>query len=315
MTHPLRGPLANRKTVHTLEENSIMRLLLIAICLWVLPMMNLGASEYRTLAVVRELDEVDVPAQRDGLIAEMLVRRGERVTLLQKIAELDRTEVSLKLNVSHAELRQVQAKADNDGPIKSARAGVNRAQTEDRLLGELGDNAVYLEKFRMKNNLEKTSAELNSAESQVLQDRIQIDVKSNQARLLENDLRLASVKSPVEGLVHKIIKHQGEWVRQGEPIVKVTRMDKLLVEGFLDSIAISPHDAVGAKVDVTIQIAGLAPVEFKDLVIEHAAAKLELDGKFPVWVEIENKSIEDRRGEQRWLIRPGMSGSMLVKVE
>ena len=72
---------------------------------------------------------------------------------------------------------------------------------------------------------------------------------------------------------------------------------------------------MGAKVDVTIQIAGLAPVEFKDLVIEHAAAKLELDGKFPVWVEIENKSIEDRRGEQRWLIRPGMSGSMLVKVE
>jgi multidrug resistance efflux pump len=275
----------------------------------------IGATEFQTMAVVRELDEVDVPAQRDGMISKLLLRRGHRVTAEQLIAELDTTELRLKLRVTLAELKLAEAKAENDGPVDSAKSAMARAEKEDQLLGELGKNAVYLERFRLRNNLERTAAELRTAKNQFLLDQLQADVKVNEVRLLENDLRRATVFSPVDGVIHELLKHQGEWVRQGEPILKITRMDKLVVEGFLDAREIAPHVVSGASVMVTISMAKDQPAQFEGLVIEHPAPKLELDGKFPVWVEIANRLVKDHQGQERWLIRPGMSGQMTVVVK
>lgn len=273
---------------------------------------TLYATDLETLAVVRELDDVDVPAERDGLIFSLTVRKGHRVTAQQLLASLDSTENMLKLKVAQAELKQVKVKAENLGPVETAKAAVARAEKEDQLLGELGKNAVYLEKFRMRNNLDKTAAELQGAKNQLLQDQLMIDVKLSQLRMLENDIERASVHSPVDGVVHQILKQQGEWVRQGEPIVKVTRMDRLLVEGFVESRKIAPHQVTGSNVSVSIQLANGETSEFDAMVVEHSAPKLELDGKFAVWVEIENRLVTDRSGIQRWMICPGMSGKMTI---
>ncbi len=275
---------------------------------------TLDAQEYKTLVVVRELDLVNVPAQQDGLIAELLVRRGHRVKAQQTLFELDKTEVNLKLIVAEAELKQIKAKAENDGPVATAQAAVNRAEKEDELLRELGKNAVYLEQFRMRNNLERARAELKSAKNQLFQDSLQVDVKVSQAKLLENDLELTSVRSPFDGSVNELLKHKGEWVRKGDPIVKITRMDKLMVEGFLDSGEVSPHSVIGASTKLTIDLTNGSIAEFRGLVIEHPSPKIELDGKFPVWVEIKNKLVEDRNAQGQWLIRPGMNGTMTVEL-
>jgi multidrug resistance efflux pump len=273
------------------------------------------AEEFETLVVVRELDQVSVPAQQDGLIAELPVRRGHSVKAQQTISELDKTEITLKLIVAEAELAQLKVKAENDGPIATAQTAVRRAQTEGELLTELGKDAVYLEQFRMRNNLEKAAAELKSAKNQLSQDVLQVDVKVNQRKLLENELRRSTVRSPYDGVVIELLKHKGEWVRQGDPILKITRMDKLLVEGFLDSKEVSPHAVIGAAARVTIQAKQGETTQLDGLVVEHPAPKLELDGKFPVWVEIENRLVKDRNSNPQWLIRPGMNGQMTVSID
>jgi multidrug efflux pump subunit AcrA (membrane-fusion protein) len=238
------------------------------------PAVQASPQEFETLAVVRELEEVKVPAQRDGLLAELSVRRGHPVSAGQLIAQLDTTEIKLRLNVRQAD--------------------VNKAKVESGLVAELGDNAVYLERFRLENQLEKSMGEL---------------------RILENDLRQTAVHAPVDGLVRELLKHQGEWVKQGEPIAAITRMDRLIVEGFLDSRLVAPHAVTGAKARVVIPLAGGSPAEFDGLTIRYAAPKLELDGKFPVWVEIENPRAGDEHTSNIWLIRPGMSGSLTVILE
>lgn len=245
----------------------------------------------------------------------MVVRRGHSVTAQQIISELDKTDINLKLGVAEAELTHLKAKAENVGPVETAETAVRRAEKEDQLLSELGKNAVYLELFRMRNNLEKTTAELRSAKSQLLQDNLQVDVKKNQLKQLEYDLRRNTIRSPYDGVVNDLLKHKGEWVRQGDPIVKITRMDKLLVEGFLDSAKVSPNSVIGAPAKVTIKAAQGDPTVFDGLVIEHPAPKLELDGKFPVWVEIVNRQVKDRNTRQQWLIRPGMNGTMTVSTD
>jgi multidrug resistance efflux pump len=296
-------------------EDKIMKRLVATLAVFGLVICRATAVEVETLAVVRELDEIEVPAQRDGLLAEMLVRRGHTIHKGQLIAELDKNDTSLKLAVARAELQMAQMKSENDGPVLVAKTAVSRASTEGRLLEELGDNAVYLERFRQKNSAEKSAAELRSAENQLMQDRMQVDVKVSQARVLENDLKLTSIVSPVDGLIQEQVKQHGEWVKQGETVVKITRMDHLLVEGFLDSKTVSPHALPGAKVRSTIKVSGEGAVEFEGLVVEQAAPKLEVDGKFPVWVEIPNRMVVDRTGKERWLLRPGMTGTMIVILD
>jgi len=283
-------------------------------CLLLLAATTASAQEFTTLAVVRELDEIAVPAQRDGVIATMTIRRGHSVRASEIVAQQDQTDINLRLKVALAELKQVEAKARNNGPVQSASAAVKRARVESELLTELGENAVYLERFRMQNTLERSSADLETAKNELQQQQLAIAIKQGQVKLLQNDLKKTVVRSPVTGTVRKLNKRQGEWVRQGEAVATVTRMDVLVVEGFLKANGVSPHEVTGASATVAIQVAGSPPALFKGVVVEHPAPRLELDGKFPVWVEIRNRVVVDKRGDQRWLIRPGMNGRMTVKL-
>lgn len=268
-----------------------------------------------TLCVVRELDEIEVPAKRDGVIEKMIVRRGHRVTEKQLLASLEKTDKQLRLDVANAELKQAIAKSKNEGEVDSAKAAVERAQQEAKLLNELGNEAVYLEKFRMKNNLDKAVADLKSAQNNYEQNQLSVEVKRNEAAVLVNDIKQTSVFSPVNGVIKETLKDQGEWVQQGDAILVVTRMDKLLAEGFLDSNQTSVNSVIGASAKVVFQISGEGQVVLEGLVVKHASPKLELDGKFPVWVEFDNQMITGNNGQKSWLIRPGMRASLHIDIQ
>ena len=271
-------------------------------------------SVIETLCVVRELEDVEVPAKREGLIERLLVRRGNRVNSEELLASLETKDTRLRLDVTLAELRHAETKANNEGRVLSSQANVDRARQEKLLMKELGDDAVYLERFRTDNSLRKATADLSTAKSERQQDVLMADVKRSEVALLENDIEQTSIFSPVEGVVRELIKNQGEWVRKGEPILVVTRMDRLLVEGFLDSDDVATSVIVGAEVSVAFKINGKATTVFDDLRVAHAAPKLELDGKFPVWVELPNRLVTNASGAKSWLIRPGMKAKMKVQV-
>ena len=75
---------------------------------------------------------------------------------------------------------------------------------------------------------------------------------------------------------------------------------------------IPPHQAPGAKVEFVIN--GLAePLAFNGT-IKNAASRIELDGKYQVWFEIENRQAVDNRGNTQWILRPGMSGTMSITI-
>ena len=277
---------------------------------------TLVASETReTLCVVRELDEVEIPAKRDGVIEKLVVRRGMRVTARQEIAFLENKDTRLRLKVAKAELTHAIAKSRDTASSEAAEVAVRRARMEKRLLEELGTDAVYLEKFRMQNNLERSLAELKSSNNVLQQSILQVDVKRGEADVLQNALAETVVSSPVNGIVLELKKHQGEWAKQGEPILTVTRMDRLLAEGFLDSETVSVNTIIGASATLTFKIGGGETFVLEGLVVKLAAPKLELDGKFPIWVEFENQMIRNENGAEGWLIRPGMRASMSITVD
>ncbi len=43
------------------------------------------------------------------------------------------------------------------------------------------------------------------------------------------------IHSPLSGIVVERLKNEGEWVEAGEPVLRVIRMDRLLVEGYVNA--------------------------------------------------------------------------------
>lgn len=269
---------------------------------------------FETFCVIRELDEVELPAKRDGLIESLNVRRGKRISKGQLIGQLENTDIKLRLKVSESELDQAQVRAKNVGAVNSAKADVDRADQEFKLLMQLGDDAVYLEKFRMRNNLARSIADLDTAKNQLHQDQLFVQIKSNETNILRNDIEQTKIKSPVNGVIKEMLKNEGEWVQRGEPILIATRMDRLLAEGFLDSKMIAPHSAVGTRVVVSFEINNRPSLQLEGLVVRESTPKLELDGKYPVWVEFNNQMVVNDLNKQDWLIRPGMRAKMKLHL-
>ena len=242
------------------------------------------------------------------------MRRGDRVDLSQVIAQLDKTDFQLQLDVANAKLSHAETRAANLGEVAASKAAVARALTERKLMNELGDNAVFLEKFRIENTYQRTLAELETAENGLKQHQLSVQIEKNEVRVLENTIRQTSILSPVAGVVRELLKNQGEWANRGEPLLVITRMDRLLAEGFLDSTTCRVDSIIGATASVEFEIGNKQKVVIEGLKVTRAAPKLELDGKFPIWVEFDNREVTYPNNELGWLIRPGMRARITVRV-
>jgi multidrug efflux pump subunit AcrA (membrane-fusion protein) len=84
-----------------------------------------------------------------------------------------------------------------------------------------------------KQHLEQATQEFQLAE-------LAKELSAKNLELATFEVERHQIKSPIQGAVTEIIAKKGEWVRPGEPLVRVTRIDRLKVEGFLKREAVSP---------------------------------------------------------------------------
>jgi multidrug resistance efflux pump len=122
-------------------------------------------------------------------------------------------------------------------------------------------------------------------------------------KITELDVQRRQVKAPFDGVIVEVFVHEGEWVRSGDPILRVVHMDQLRVEGSLDANRITPGDVDGK--DVTVSLKGQSQ-EFHGKVV-WASPIVEPGGRFRVRAEVANQ-----KNGGHWLLRPGMGATMRI---
>jgi hypothetical protein len=85
-------------------------------------------------------------------------------------------------------------------------------------------------------------------------------------------------------------------------------MDKLRVEGFVDADKYSPDEVFGKAVDVTANLPHDRTERFAG-VITYVSPIVEASGEYRVWCEVEN-----RQHNGHWILRPGMTAEMMIKL-
>lgn len=258
-------------------------------------------------------DEVQVPAQEPGVLMSLDVQEGQQVTKGQLVGQIDDTQRQMEKRLAAIEQTAAKEQAENDIKVRFSDAAAQVAQAEYEAAVEANNKVrgtfPLTEIRRLKLNWQKSFLEIE--QSQVEQRLAQYTFETRGAELEATELNIARRKiiSPLDGEVVTILKHNGEWLQPGEPVLRIVRFDSLRIEGFLNAGAYDPSEVAGRPVTVVVELARGRRVQFVGK-ITYVSPLVQAGGEYRVWAEVAN-----RQENSQWLLRPGHSAEMTVQLQ
>jgi multidrug efflux pump subunit AcrA (membrane-fusion protein) len=230
-------------------------------------------------------DEATLASDRPGILGFVEPGEGDQVTAGQQVA-------GLKDAVAKAALAVAAKTAESDVDIryaeKAAAVAVEVLRKSEQAnvqnpgnVPEVQISQLRLDSERAKLQIEKAKFDRGVAE-------------------LERDLKAAELETyqiiaPIDGVVTEVLKHTGEAVQQGDPILRIVRTDVVRVEGdvtIADAFRVRPGDSVKVRLDAD-KLGGL-PKELADRVFEGKIAFVDPTAKLVsnnvrVWATVPNE--------------------------
>ncbi|MCI0486377.1 MAG: efflux RND transporter periplasmic adaptor subunit, partial [Blastocatellia bacterium] len=209
-------------------------------------------------------DEVTLSSQAAGTLVDIEVDVGTPVRKGQAIGRIDARELKLKVEQAEANLRQAEARLGiKDGgridpekqpDVRQAKAALERARYDWRAaesLVEQGD--VSRQQYDVAQKaFEQAEARYQAALENVRNLEAVIEEKRAALALSKKQLSDTTVISPLSGVVKQKIASRGEYLKAGDPIAIIVRINPLRLklevpESFAANI--NRGQAVTLKVD------------------------------------------------------------------
>jgi multidrug resistance efflux pump len=162
----------------------------------------------------------------------------------------------------------------------------------------------------MQRRFELRKAELQVEQSQHEHDIAVLTAKGKQAAYdaAADQIKRRQIIAPISGLIIEVSRKTGEWVRAGDPVLRVVRMDQLRIQGTVKATEFNRAEIMNRPVPVQIALAHGRIENFPGK-ITFANPLVEGDGTYSVWAEFPNRQ---EGGE--WLLQPGLPASMTVHL-
>ena len=203
---------------------------------------------------VRFAKEVRVPALESGLVANIDVAVNDAVQQGSALAKLD--DRSLLIQRRAALARQLSAKqdAESSDEIEYAETVRKQAQAEHdarRSTYNQAPGAVpFFDVLRLELAVKRSELEIKQAQQRKRRAGAELELRSAELSLIDNQLRQLYVESPIDGVVLEVMRSEGEWVQKGEPVATIGKIDRLHVRALLSTDQIGPEDCIGLPVSV-----------------------------------------------------------------
>lgn len=192
---------------------------------------------------VKLIDSVTLATDRPGLIARVEPKEGDNVRKGQEI-------VFLKDELAVALFNVAKQKAENDVNKRFAEksAAVALAEWQKMLQSnqKVPGSIPSIEVERTKLNYEKGILQGEQAEQEQA-------VAVLEMEKAEAELKTYKIEAPFDGEVRKVLKHKGEAVTQGTPILELISTRSVRVEGYLpieDFYSVQKGDPVEVRLDI-----------------------------------------------------------------
>lgn len=257
------------------------------------------------------ISDVDVPAQESGRLISVLVKDGQTVETGQELALIDDGVARLQLQTAQTKLDAANDKATSDIDIRAAQNALEIAERERKT-----NYSLYQKGSLPKQEYDRSALQAKQAQLQLEQaerDR-QMSIKEAQVEQLHvetanNAIQRHRIASPLSGNVVETFRQAGEWVNAGDNVMRVARMDKLYVQGLLESQLHNPHEIHGKPVTVTASLARGETLEFQGRIVFVAIEK-NSTRYYSVRAEVENRQIDSH-----WLLLANEEVRMRIHLD
>lgn len=297
-------------SLHCLKQN-MSKLILVIVVLSQVSVVLAQATSAEVItvkkALIQIIDEVQVPAQSEGPLTELLVHEGQVVSEGDTLGKIDDSEMQLELQRAKLQLSIAEHEATNRIPIEAAETKLRINTVLFQRLKQIDINepkSVSLTEIdQAELAMETAAAELRQAERDVSQTALRRDLAKNAVDVAARKVELRKLKSPLSGEVVATMRHRGEWVKPGDVIMHLVRTDRLRVQGFIDADKVS-QDLQG--VEVTIEsllknkkVTCTGNISFVSRIVD------PVNREVMVWAEFDNS---DGR------MRPGVAAEITIKI-
>ena len=262
--------------------------------------------------LVSLVDEAKVPAEEPGVLVQLLVARGDLVAKGQVIARIDDDQPQMEKRKAQAEHDQAVAKSKSDVDVRFAIASEDVAKVElekavdanrrsEKAIPEVEVNRLRLNQKKSELQIEQAKLEQSLATLAAVSKGVEVEAA-------ENGIERRLIRSPLDGVVEDVAKHQGEWMQPGDMLAHVLRTDKLRVEGYVDAARWDPEDVRDRPVTVEVTLANDRREQFQGRIV-FVSSLVESGGDYRVFAEVENRQAA---ASKQWLMRAGQTARMTI---
>jgi len=263
--------------------------------------------------VVKLIDQVTVSVQEAGLITALEVREGTTVSADSLVGRVSDSQARMAKLVAEAEHKIAQNKAGNDIEVRYAESAAKVAEYEYRAglqANQRAANSISQVKLQeMALAFEKAQRQIEQAQHNLDIAKEEAEAKRVEVDAAEDGVKRRQITSPIGGEVVEVPVHVGEFVKPGDAIFRVIRLDQLAVEGFLRGNDYAPGDIVGKPVIVELKLAHGRPMQFAGKV---TFVHPEIDGRGQFRIKAEVANIAENG---QYLLRPGHDVDMAIRTD
>ena len=193
----------------------------IFLCALAVSAQTVSSQERNYDCVMEPRSTIELGSADEGILADLLVERGDTVKQGQPVALLNDEEERLQV-----ERAKIRAEADVD--VRSKRAEAEFRLREEERIADLYATKLLPEKEYAQAKIERRLAELAVQAAETEFQVARVDYRQAQERLARR-----SIKSPVNGVVVSVTMSPGEYLHKQATVMTIAEIDPLNVEVFV----------------------------------------------------------------------------------
>jgi multidrug efflux pump subunit AcrA (membrane-fusion protein) len=187
------------------------------------------------------VSEAQVPAQEAGIVVSINVKKGQFVKKGDLVAQIDDAIPQAEKRRATADHNAAKEKAESDIEIRYATVAAKVAEIEYKKSKEAYDterNSVpFVDVKRLEVAWQRALLQIERLRVEQRVNKLTVDAKTAEVEAAEEAIRHRQIKAPFDGIVVDVTPQEGEWVKQGETVMRIVRLDR----GQVESAAASPH--------------------------------------------------------------------------
>ncbi len=262
--------------------------------------------------LVKVKDEVEIPAQKEGVLTELTVIEGSVVKAGDKIAVIDDLEARAAVDIAKFAKEAAEKRASDTIEERFASKSADVAEVDlkrdreanARVPGSVPDIEVSQKELM----LEKSRLQIEKAQND--RELAGLDSRTKKAELVAAQVALEkrSIYAPFDGEVVKKHREKSEWVNPGDPILTLMQFGILYAEAKVPIGQFDREELLGKQVTVTVSRARGNEISLPGKVV-YVGQMVESGGYLTARAEVQNV----KEGTS-WAIQPSASPSAKMTI-